>query len=150
MATLLLSGASFALRSSLNRRAALALGYAFDLSVGDGDNFSLALIMGDRKARVAFDARQSLLRLVENAPCLLDRYVECLVSDDVAAAKEIMVLDAVAAQFALHDPQGCRVVVDTLDDRRLVVDAEPLALPSAVTARRVFSNHSKPPSGSSM
>ena len=77
---------------------------------------------------MGLDARQALLRLVQAAPGFLDRHVEVLVADDVAAAEEVMVLDAVALHLALQDAQRFGVVVDALDDRRLVLDVQVVAL----------------------
>src|SRR5262249_14469616 len=93
--------------------------------VGDRRNFGLAFVMCDGKARVGLDARQSLLRGVENIPRGLDRNVERLVGDDVAPAEEVVVLAAGALELALQNAEGVRVIVDALHDRRLVLYGEP-------------------------
>ena len=74
-----------------------------------------------------FDARKAFLRFIQYAPRLLDRHIESLVADDVPAAKEVVVLNAVSFQFALHDAQGVRVIVDTGDNGRLIIDVDPVA-----------------------
>src|SRR6185436_11654318 len=71
--------------------------------VGDRRDFGFAFVMGDGKARVGFDARQSLLRGVENIPRGFDRNVELLVGDDVAPAEEVVVLAAGALELALQN-----------------------------------------------
>src|SRR6185436_9474654 len=73
--------------------------------VGHRRNFGLAFVMCDGKARVGLDARQSLLRLVENIPRGFDRNVERLVSNDVAPAEEVMVLSAGAFELALQNAE---------------------------------------------
>src|SRR6185312_3504128 len=62
--------------------------------IGDRRHFGLAFVMCDGKARVGLDARQPLLRFVENIPRGLDRNVERLVGDNVAPAEEVVVLAA--------------------------------------------------------
>src|SRR6476620_6081108 len=59
--------------------------------VGDRRHFGFAFVMGDGKAGMGLDARQSLLRFVKNIPRGLDRNIECLVGDDVAPAEEVVV-----------------------------------------------------------
>ena len=81
--------------------------------------------MGDGKARVGFDARQPLLRFVENIPRGLDRNVEGLVGDDVAPAEKVVVLAAGALELALQNAESVRVIVDAPHDRRLVLHGEP-------------------------
>src|SRR5205823_1104462 len=73
--------------------------------VGDRRNFGLAFVMCDGKACVGLDARQSLLRGVENIPCGLDRDVELLVSDDVAPAEEVVVMAAGPHELALQNAE---------------------------------------------
>src|SRR5213075_2678719 len=95
--------------------------------VGDRRHFGLAFVMGDGKARVRLDARQALLRGVENIPGGLDRDVKRLVGDDVAPAEEVVVLAAGALELALQNAEAVRVIVDTPHDRRLVLHGEPAA-----------------------
>src|SRR6185437_3448283 len=94
---------------------------------GHCGNFGLAFVMRNRQPRMSLNSRQALLGLVENTPGLFNGNVEGPVADDVASAEEIVVLDAIAAQLPLHDAQYVRVVVDAVDDGRLVVDGQPLA-----------------------
>jgi len=68
--------------------------------------------MRDRQPSVSLDARQTLLRCIEDAPSLFDGDVEGAVADDVASAEEVMILDFVAPKLALQDPKGVRIIVD--------------------------------------
>jgi hypothetical protein len=95
MHTLPRSAASAAERSSLKTTTPSAPPAAPGIgTVGDGDDLGLALVVRDREARVGLDPREPLLRLVEELPGALDRHVEGAVRDDVAAAEEVVVLDA--------------------------------------------------------
>lgn len=49
------------------------------------------------------------------------------VSDDVYSAKEIAVLCAVSTQLPLHDAQRVRVAIDSLNNRPLIINGEPLS-----------------------
>ena len=49
------------------------------------------------------------------------------VRDNVATAEEVMVVDARPVQGTLHYAKCVSVIIDSLDDRRLVFDHNPAA-----------------------
>ena len=58
---------------------------------GDGAHFRLALVVGNGKSCVTFNAGQTILRFVEDLPYGLNGRIEGAVGNDVAATEEVVI-----------------------------------------------------------
>ena len=85
--------------------AVLAALQARDRFVSDRAHFRLALVVGNGKSRVTFNAGQTLLRFIQDFPHGLNGRIEGAVSNDVATTEEVVILAARALEFALQNTQ---------------------------------------------